>query len=323
MLIRPGDMKRITDLVDDVSERVFHLRGLLSVYAGLLVQNGQDEVEGEVFTQVLVNQAMAICRSATPPPGHSRDHYPDLLLHAGNLYFNGPLLHVRDYISNPHVERVGGTNRRPVNGLVGGIARVESELYSTVIASYACTQVLTDITNVLTYATVAHQLIYLKGKYNLSKPAAKVIGNCLGTSREQRLTLALKAHSKGAEARLFALERELLVARKRIPQDEVDIAAKSLRYAQGCLAIENEKADMAADPDQALHSLVITAGEEAKHQTYQRNNAVDEDAAILSLQSILDAELVLIPDDQSQGQLLRYRHDMLLCLDGLEDQEHL
>ena len=88
--------------------------------------------------------------------------------------------------------------------------------------------------------------------------------------------------------------------------------------------MEGEKTEVRNNPQLALGALTITPLEEEKHAKYQQNNAVDGvPIVIITLQEILEAELLLIPATQDQDQLLRYRYRMLQCLDGLEDQEHI
>ena len=187
LLINPRrNLPLIRDLVADVSERVFHLRALLSVLANEVARDDTpDRMRGEIFNQVLVNRAMALCRSYHPAQGNARDRYPPQLLHAAELYFSGPLLYVRDYLVDPVRVQVGllgrGRRGREERWELRGREedrRVESDLYGTAIADDMCRQVVTDISNCLIYSTVANQLACLRRKYDLSKAGATAVGRC-------------------------------------------------------------------------------------------------------------------------------------------------
>ena len=323
MLIYNADLSKIEELVNDVSERVFHLRGLLSVYANILARDTtRNRSQGEVFNQNIVNQVMVLCRSATPIRVDSRVNFPPQLLEAEAEYFSGALLYIRDYSEDPNRIQVG-FRRISRWQLQGGVKRAESDLYSATLAQEACVQVTTDIKNLLVISTIAHQVTYLVGKFSLSKASAKAVGKVLGTSIQNRRDIALKAHSKIVEARVFSLEKELIVVRKRVPPDQREIEAKLALYEAGCLLAEEEKNAMRLNPDHALEYLRLTPAEEEKHRVYQVQNAVDPEAVIFTLQQIVGLESILLPESQVQDQLLRYRYEMLQCLDGIVNQTYL
>ena len=159
--------------------------------------------------------------------------------------------------------------------------------------------------------------------YSLSKSAAAAVGRCLGTSVEKRLELAIKAQSKAAEARLFALERELIAERRRVPPVQAALDEALARYEVACRETDIQRAEVLANPEVALRFLTVTAAEEQAHRVYQINNAVNFDVAapqaeIVTLAEILAAELAFLPATQEQDVLLRYRYYMLSYLDGLE-----
>ena len=182
MLIYNTDLSKIEELVNDVSERMFHLRGLLSVYANILARDTtRNRSQGEVFNQNIVYQVMALRRSATPIRVDSRVNVPRQLLEAEAEYFSGSLLYIRDYREDPNRVQVG-FRRNTRWELQGGVVRAESDLYSRTLAHEASVQVTTDIKNLLVISTIAHQVTYLVGKFSLSKASANAVGKVLGTS---------------------------------------------------------------------------------------------------------------------------------------------
>jgi len=278
-LIRSSDLERITTLVDEVSEINFHSYGLLSAYANVVASEGTGQ--GEIFNQTLIDQVMAISRF----PDKHNPNIPDALAKASEQYWAGPLINLRQ-------------------------ERVASDLLHIDVMKQSRVQIVTAFKNCLELATPSHQRLAIQQLYNLTSKEAKLVCANLTTSAEKRLELALEAHTK---------RDKRIALRKR---DELDVAIRQGLDSAADLELQFRKLERLVAQNQSA----AKAAPELAYASLMEDNMLDKPRVrqaglvgpLLSLQTIFERELVLLPATQSQADQLNYRFNLLRRLEANE-----
>ena len=279
-LLHENNLARINSLVSEVSEIRFHTYGLLSVYANIVAHEGT--INGEVFSQTLVDQAMAICRF----PDKLNPNAPDALRMAAEQYFSGPLLDV--------------CRTRAFSGLLH-IDIVQAERV----------QIVTAFKNCLDFSTYKIQKQGIQQLYGLTTKEAKLVVGNLNTSVEKRLEIALEAHVKRYK-RVALRKRDELDHAIRNGLGTVDALNREFIQLEKDIALQLQQAK--ADPELAYTSL-----REDNKMDKPRTRQSGLIGPLLPLSVIFERELLLLPPTQSQSDQLTYRFKML---ERLENEGH-
>ena len=288
-VIRSDDVRRIEDLVREVSEIRFHTFGILALYANLVADasaemRDEDGSSGEVFHQTLIDQAMALARFADK----QNDDAPEMLRFAAEHYFSGDLEFVRQ-------------------------TRSKSELLTHPIMMMQRINIRVAFQNCMELATPSHQKLAVQQLYGLTSKEAKLVCMHITTSRERLMDRALEIHVKRHKRIALRKRAEL---DKAIREDLPDVDRLQSEFLELERDVESRRSEAVATPELALESL------RAEHVLKPRVRQAGFIGPLLSLSEIVVREQRFIPATQSQEHQLSYRMSLLRRL-GLDGHEKL